>query len=190
MNNMKSASTASDLELIDFLQKGSRMAFTEIYNRYWDKLFNMAGHKLDHLEDAEEVVQDIFISLWHRRESLSISTTLNAYLAVSVKYRVIKFLDKQYQQKKYAGSLGPEKLLDNSTEQWLEFMEMKERLEKLVLKLPIKCQLVYRLSREDGASQKEIAESLNISEKTVEAHLAKAVQRIKTGINSYLLTLL
>ena len=187
MDNLK---TATDLDLIYSLQTGSRAAFTEIYNRYWDKLFSIAGHKLDRLEDAEEVVQDIFISLWNRREQLEITTTLNAYLAVSVKYRVIKVLTKQFHQKKYADQLAAQKVVDHSTEQWLEFMEMKGRLEKLVLELPEKCQLVYRMSREDGNSQKQIAAALNISEKTVEAHLAKAVQRIKTRINMYLMTLL
>lgn len=183
--------TATDIELTDSLQKGSRVAFTEIYNRYWDKLFSIAGHKLDHLEDAEEVVQDIFIALWNRRDRLNITKTLNSYLAVSVKYRVIKILDKQYHQKKYVDSCLDEQILcDNSTQQWLEFMELKERLENLVVKLPEKCKLVYKMSREDGSSHKEIALALNISEKTVEAHLAKATEKLRTGLNSYLMTLL
>jgi RNA polymerase sigma-70 factor (family 1) len=180
----------TDMELVATLKTGDKTAFAEIYNRYWDKLFSMAGHKLDHLEDAEEVVQNIFISLWNRRTTLNITSTLNSYLAVSVKYRVIKVLEKQYYQRKYTGSLSKEHKLDDSTQEWLEFTELKAQLEQLVKGLPDKCQLVYRMSREDGCSQKEIAGKLDISEKTVEAHLGKALKTIRSGLNIYISLLL
>jgi len=187
---MENYKVFSDIELVTALKKGDQAAFTEIYNRYWDKLFSMAGHKLDRLEDAEEVVQGIFVSLWNRRLDLAITTTLSAYLAVSTKYRVIKVLNKQFHQKKYAESLGSYGLLDDSTQEWLEFMELKGRLEVLVSGLPEKCQLVYRMSREQGFSQKQIARELDISEKTVEAHLGKATKKIRSSLNGFLILLL
>lgn len=180
----------TDAELVATLKTGDKNAFTEIYDRYWDKLFSMAGHKLDQLEDAEEVVQNIFISLWNRRTTLNITGTLNSYLAVSVKYRVIKVLEKQYNQKKYAHSLKKQQGLDDSTREWLEFTELKAQLEQLVKGLPDKCQLVYRMSREEGFSQKEIAGKLDISEKTVEAHLGKALKTIRSGLNAFISALL
>lgn len=180
----------TDIELVATLKTGDKTAFAEIYNRYWDKLFSIAGHKLDQLEDAEEVVQNIFISLWNRRETLEITSTLNSYLAVSVKYRVIKVLEKQYHQRKYTNSLGKRQSLDDSTQEWLEFTELKAQLEQLVKRLPDKCQLVYRMSRENGFSQKEIAGKLDISEKTVEAHLGKALKTIKSGLNTFISLLL
>lgn len=182
--------TLTDVELLRALKAGAQLAFAEIYDRYWDKLFSMAGHKLERLEDAEEVVQTIFISLWSRRETLNITSTLSSYLAVSVKYRVIKVLEKQYHQKKYTESLGKQWGLDDSTREWLEFTELKEQLEQLVKGLPDKCQLVYRMSREEGLSQKEIAGKLDVSEKTVEAHLGKALKTIRSGLNVFLMMLL
>ncbi|SMC53583.1 RNA polymerase sigma-70 factor [Pedobacter nyackensis] len=180
----------TDVELVATLKTDDKTAFAEIYDRYWDKLFSIAGHKLDQLEDAEEVVQNIFISLWNRRATLNITSTLNSYLAVSVKYRVIKVLEKQYHQRKYADSLGKQQGLDDSTQEWLEFTELKAQLERLVRELPDKCQLVYRMSREDGFSQKEIAGKLDISEKTVEAHLGKAIKTIRAGLNTFISMLL
>lgn len=182
--------TFTDMELIAALKMGDKIAFAEIYNRYWDKLFSIAGHKLDQLEDAEEVVQNIFISLWNRRLTLNITSSLNSYLAVSIKYRVIKVLEKQYHQRKYADTLQKQGLLDDSTQEWLEFIGLKDQLEQLVLELPEKCQLVYRMSREEGFSQKKIAEKLDISEKTVEAHLGKAIKKIRSGLNVFLMLLL
>lgn len=188
--DMEQYKNFTDIELVAILKSGDKIAFEEIYNRYWDKLFSIAGHKLDQLEDAEEVVQNIFISLWNRRETLNITSTLNSYLAVSVKYRVIKVLEKQYHQRKYTDSLGKLHKLDDSTQEWLEFTELKVQLEQLVRNLPDKCQLVYRMSRENGFSQKEIAGKLDISEKTVEAHLGKALKTIKSGLNIFIVMLL
>ena len=92
----------TDIDLVNSMSEGDESAFQEIYRRYWYKLYTVANRKSGSEEDAEEIVQDIFISLWNRRDSIQITTTLNAYLAVSVKYRVIKILAKRNQQSKYA----------------------------------------------------------------------------------------
>ncbi|WP_316814494.1 RNA polymerase sigma-70 factor [Pedobacter nyackensis] len=187
---MKDYNSYNESQLLSLLREGDHLAFTEIYNRYWKKLFTIAGHKLKSFEDAEEVVQNIFVTLWNRRADLYLTSTLGAYLAVSVKYRVIKMLDKQHNQQRYLDSLGSQALVDDSTADWLNFMELKQRLEKLVADLPDKCQLVYKMSRESGMSQKQIAAELNISEKTVEAHLGKATKTLKVGLNNFLMSLL
>lgn len=185
---MSSIADLSDFELLDLLRSGDRNAFCEIYNRYWEKVFTVAANKIRQCEEAEEIVQDIFISLWHRRHSIEITTSLNAYLAVSVKYRVIKILAKRHQYHKYADySLNFIPSSSNSTEELLEFDELKSRLEILVSNLPEKCRLVYKLSREQGLSQKQIAREYGISEKTVEAHIGKALKALRTGLGQLLL---
>jgi len=185
---MAALKSLSDRELTDLLTEGNERAFSEIYERYWKKLFTIAANKTASLEEAEEIVQDIFISLWERRYTIEITTTLGAYLAVSVKYKVIKILAKRSQHDKYTNynlTFVNEKV--NSTEEWLEFEELKSRLEALVSALPEKCQLVYRRSRDEGLSQKQIAEEFNISEKTVEAHIGKALKALRAGLGQILL---
>lgn len=169
-----------DNELLFLLQKGDEKAFSELYNRYWKKLFIVASHRVHHLEDAEEIVQDIFAALWRRRKSLNITGELSHYLSVSVKYRVIKTLDKYYRQQRYVHT-QPEQV-ENTTESILDFEELQSALAKYVKELPEKCQLVFRLSKEQGFSQKQIAEELSISEKTVEAHLGKAYKMLRTKL--------
>src|ERR1700712_841455 len=177
-----------DNELIILLSSNDMQAFTEIYNRYWKKLFSIAANKIHDLDDAEEIVQDIFVSLWKRRDKICSINTLSPYLAVSVKYRVIKLLDKQNNQQKYASySKDHISIADCSTEQWLEFEELKDRLMKYVEELPEKCRLVYQLSREAGYSQKMIAGEMGISEKTVEAHLGKALKTLRARLSHFLL---
>ena len=179
------------MELLDLLKSGDQAAFTEIYNRYWKKLFAIAGNKINDLDEAEEIVQDIFVALWKRRENLEITGSLSAYLAVSVKYRVIKLLDKRYYEQQYADhSRKVFSLLDDSTQEWLQFEELKTRLSELVADLPEKCRLVYQLSRDRGYSQKQIAEELGISEKTVEAHIGKALKSLRGGLNNFFTFLL
>lgn len=186
---MTAYSGFTDEELTALLKEGNHAAFTEIYRRYWKKLFFIAGKKLNCLTDAEEVVQNIFLSLWNRRETIIITTTLVAYLTVSVKYCILKILDKQYHQEKYAQSIA-KNVLDDSTQQWLEFLDLKEILDKYITELPEKCQLVFKMSRNQNMSQKQIAEELKISEKTVEAHLGKAIKTLRTKFNLFFLTLL
>lgn len=180
----------SDVQLTNLLKTGDHAAFTEIYNRYWKKMFVLAGQKLDDLDEAKEIVQQIFVRFWERRAELEIQGSLSAYLSVSVKYRIINALDMHYVRKNYMDNLSVTSEIDDSTQEWLDFEEIKERLAILVSDLPEKCRLVFLMSREQGLSQKQIAKELDISEKTVEAHLGKAIKTLKTGLSSLFLTLL
>lgn len=172
----------SDEKLLSLLKNSDEAAFTVIYDRYWQKLYTLAMCKVNSLETAEEIVQDIFCSLWLRRETLQIQVSLASYLVISVKYRVIKVLDKHYKQKSYINTLLQSNIADNSTQEHIFFNELKEQLDKYTLELPEKCRLVFQLSREKGHSQKQIADELQISEKTVEAHLSKALKHLRSRL--------
>ncbi|MHA4893559.1 RNA polymerase sigma-70 factor [Pedobacter sp. PWIIR3] len=182
----------SDHELTALMKQDDQVAFTEIYNRYWNKLFTAAANKIEDFQEAEDVVQQLFITIWNRREVLEITSSLQSYLSVAVKYRVLKALAKQYRQKNF-GDESAEKTLaeleDNSTQEWLEFQEIKERLNVLIDQLPEKTRTVYRMTREQGMTQKQVAEELDISEKTVEFHMSKALKNLKTGLKSFFITL-
>ncbi|MDN3549209.1 RNA polymerase sigma-70 factor [Mucilaginibacter aquaedulcis] len=185
---MYNYNTLNDIELINLLAIDDEKAFTEIYNRYWNRLFAIAFNKLRDLNEAEEIVQDIFVSLWKRRKVLEITDTLSAYLAVSVKYRVIKLLNKQNNQQQYIAHTGNVvSMCDDSTQQWIEFEELKNQLAVYVASLPEKCRLVYQMSRDQGFTHKKIASELGIAEKTVEAHLTKAVKILRARLSQILL---
>lgn len=188
---MEEYNTLTDIELLTLLAKSDQNAFTAIYNRYWEKMFALAARKVDDLHDAEEIVQEIFVSLWNKRENLQITSSFNNYLAVSVKYRVIKTLARQQIHKRFENSeMNNISILDNSTMEYLDFDELKSKLEHYVSELPEKCRLVYQLSREAGFSQKQIAEKMSISEKTVEAHLSKAIKTLRIRLNKFMLVAL
>lgn len=180
----------TDAELLLLLKQGDEPAFAELYKRYWKKLFAIAFNRLGSPEDAEEIVQDIFASLWRRRTTLKDDLTVGVYLSVSVKYRVIKTLGKHYLEKQYIDSLVACDQIDDSTQEWLAFDELREQLAASIARLPEKCRLVFQLSRDQGFSQKQIAAELGVSEKTVEAHLGKAFKILRTKLAGFIMTLL
>jgi RNA polymerase sigma-70 factor (family 1) len=173
----------TDAELVELLRTGNEGAFTALYDRYWKRLFSVAANKLQDLYAAEELVQDIFSDLWVRKETIELTGPLGAYLAVAMKYRIINYqvrLKRGRDYQHYAAKTLP--LLDDSTQEWLRFEELRDRLASLVAALPEKCRLTYRLSREQGLTQKEIARELGVSEKAVERNITRALKTLRSGL--------
>lgn len=170
--------------LLALLKEGDEAAFTELYNRYWDRLLVVAMHRLAEIEEAREIVQDIFYRLWKRRETLQLDYSLNTYLSVAVKYEVINRLAAKNRQKQFRTHIARNwQETAQETENYILFNELQKELASLVNALPEKCRIVYQMSREKGYSQKEIATELGIAEKTVEAHLSVAIRKLKTGLS-------
>ncbi|MDB4926131.1 MAG: polymerase sigma-70 factor [Mucilaginibacter sp.] len=177
----------TDDELVLFLKQGEAGSFNTIYGRYWDKLFDAAYKRLHNTEICEEIVQEIFIKLWEKRAVLKLTTGLQNYLYTAVKYNVIDHYRKQLLQDNFISANKHRSEQDNSTEDNIFVNDLKIHLENLINALPGKCKNVYELSRLQHKSNKEIAVLLNISEKTVEGHLTKALQHIRLGISDVLL---
>jgi len=173
----------SDEDLIELLKEGSTAAFEELYNRYWEKLYNSARKRLSEAEIAEELVQDFFTSLWLNREKLVIHSSFNSYVHSSIRYLVYNHYQKETVRRVYRENTQRVLALeDNSTQELLSLKELNKVLEEGVEKLPAKCRTVYELSRKEYKNNKEIASLLGISEKTVENHLTKALRNIRLSL--------
>jgi RNA polymerase sigma-70 factor (ECF subfamily) len=175
----------TDLELIDLLKKDDQRAMTEIIARYWQRMLAVAINRLDNQEEAEECVQDVFIRFWQIREKLELKYTLYTYLSAAVRYRIYNLLDHQHRKSLFTQPLTAE--IDISSGEFhadshLLEKELLERISGYVDQLPEKCRIVYKMSREEGLSNEQIAEELKIAEKTVEAHLTKAVKNISENL--------
>ena len=183
MNNYH---TFNDQELVSLLKTGDRQAFTTLFNRYWEKMVIVAYVKLQSAPDAEEVVQELFVDIWNRRASINIQHTFHTYISGALKYKIYTFLAKRQQAQTQARSLVADDTCNN-TEEWLNYEALREDLEKAVLQLPEKCRLVFRLSREKGLSNREIADNLSISPKPVEKHLTKALVHLHATFKNFFL---
>lgn len=163
-------------------------AFEEIYNRYWNKLYSAAYKRVQSKEVSEELVQDLFTSLWLNRKTVNVHTSLAAYLFTSVRYLVLNHVQKEMVRASYKESLQLNRV-DNSTEETVLLNDLVLNLNAAVEQLPVKCKSVFELSRKEYKSNKEIAAELGISEKTVENQLTKALRRLRLGLNSLLFSL-
>lgn len=182
---MVSLSEHSENELAGLLKTGSEGAFSEIYNRYWDKLYVVARKRLDSAFEGEEIVQEIFCNLWRKRETFQLDKGFNNYFSVAVKFEVINRLQKKERLQNLEKNLSFQLTeFDDTTAKQVDFNELKAQIELTVKQLPEKCQIVFRLKHEEGLSQKQIATQLDVSEKTVEAHLSKARKAIKDQFGS------
>jgi RNA polymerase sigma-70 factor (ECF subfamily) len=175
--------TTTDHELIVLITQDNREAFTVLYQRYWDKVFAVAVHRLGDIHEAEEVVQEIFLSLWARRNSLQLTHGLATYLSVAVKYKVINHLARQHRRQLHLDELvNTVPVTLNNTTEWLNEKELRTQLDKCIDSLPEKCRIVFLLSREENKTYAEIATELNISQKTVEAHMSKALSTLRQSL--------
>lgn len=144
-------------------------------------MFYLAGKKLRDLTEAESVVQDVFLDLWERRKTLAVEKLEN-YLSVAVKYRVLNLLARRQKEREIVNTqhiLTPGS--EPSPEEWMTAEEIQTWLHSIAQTLPEKCRIVYHL-RDQGLSQREIAEKMGISVKTVQAHIGKAIRTLRTGI--------
>jgi len=171
----------TDDELLVKLGESKQQALITLYNRYWDKLFVAAGNLLDSAEEAEECVQNVFVGLWKRRESLQLTHKLSTYLATAIKYQALTALARRKREREYL--LDPENIPEPietvSPENELFAKELKQRIEAHISELPPQCQLVFRMSREQDKPVKTIARELGLSENTVKMHLKNANRKLR-----------
>lgn len=167
-----------DERLVALLRDNDEEAFEEIYHRYWDKLLAIGYAHARNKELAEEIVQDVLLSLWKRRHEMEIDRPA-AWLATAVKFSVFKSLSKENRRKDLLQQNNNEDPTASFDEDIIQAKFFKEYVDGLVAGLPEQCRLVFVYSRDHQLSNKEIAERLNLSPKTVESHLTKALKTLR-----------
>ncbi|WP_418360825.1 sigma-70 family RNA polymerase sigma factor [Sphingobacterium detergens] len=173
----------SDEQLVIQLCADNPDALTEIFHRYWRKLIAIAYSHLGDQDEAEEAVQIVFIKLWDRRIDVDIKVLPN-YLATAVKYAVYSMIQRE-NRKKEIGQLylSHTSQLDDGEEK-IYSLFLDQYVNGIVEQLPERCKLVFKFSRKEGKSIPEIAKAMNIAEKTVEAHLTKALNKIRHSLKA------
>lgn len=174
----------SDEKLVELLYSDDGKAFEEIYTRYWSKLYVHLLRRVDDEEAAREIIQDVFVELWVCRHSRKIHTSLNGYLYKAIQYRALNHMKKQWVIERHSATVrtGADEGR-NTTEETFQFEELYHRVNELCAELPPQCRRVFELSRKDYKTNREIAAELNISEKTVEFHLTKALRYLRAHLS-------
>lgn len=183
----------TDQELLERLRLSDEAALSEIYERYWDKLFVVSANRMGDGLEAEECVQDVFHKLWLMRETLSLERDdLGAYLAVAVRNQVFNRRLKLHRERLRASGYDPTDVGYPSPETELMARELEARIDSAIKRLPKQCRIVFEMRRKDGKTMKQIAEELHISENTVKYHLKKANRSLRQdlGMHAALLPIL
>lgn len=166
--------------LFRLLCEGDKDAFDQIYSLYWKRLFLYVVKVIRDSEAAEDIVQEIFVSLWLRRLEITEQRTLSGYLFTAARFKGISYVQDQLKKGKHADSL-----LDhfNASQDGLDDLmaakELNSIIDKEIEKLPPKMRDVFVLSRRDQLSHKEISEKLQISDKTVKKQINNALKHFK-----------
>lgn len=175
----------TDEQLVNLIVEDNKNAFEEVYRRYWYKLFGVAYHEIGTREEAEELVHDLFESLWNRRHQLNIRL-LSAYLVVSIKHLTTNYIKSQITNRKFQEYLIFNEIRQShATEEVVHFLELSDAVEEAMKKLPEKTCEVFKMSRFENQSVKEIAIQLNLSEKAVEYHITKSLKLLRENLKAY-----
>lgn len=169
--------------------KITQSEFQEIYHRHFKALCLVSFHCLKNRDEAEDVVQQVFLDFYENIETKTIRGDLYSYLKKAVYYKSIDVIKREKSKYKYFESLSEADQV-NHMENLFDRTELEKTIYKIVDELPEQCQTVFIKSRYEGKSNKEIADEYNISVRTVEAHIFKALKRLKVALKDYLLHLL
>lgn len=172
------------------LKSGDEKIFKMVMDTWYTQLFNFANGYLLNEENSKEVVQDVFLQLWDNRKKLAENTVINAYLFTLTRNRCIDIIrrerlllqfrtDKQAEYDRLTEGFHAlsDTILDN-----IFASELQEEIDQLINSLPEQCRKVFILSRSNGLKNREISDILNLSLKTVESHMTKALKTIRNSL--------
>lgn len=161
-------------------------SFEQVYKAYAPELIGYAARRLESLSEAEDIVQDVFADLWHKKEELLITHSLRAYLYGAVRYKVIDHIRRHVQRSYYADmvrSLHTEE--DNATFDHIVYKDLHGLIEAEIGKLPARTKEVFRMSRHGHLSVSEIADTLQVSDQTVKNQLTTALKRLRPSFSKF-----
>ena len=182
----------SEKQLIKNLVKGDAFSFDEIFKRYNDKIYAFSFSNLKNQHDAEEVVQEVFLTLWKDRAKLKVLKSLDAWI-FAICYNIIRKHFRNFaRERKHLEKYSETALsYSTSTNIEVEYNDLLEKAEVIIEQLPRQQKTVFLLSKKEGLSNTEISNKLNITKKTVENHLTRSKAFLKKAfVDERLLSLL
>lgn len=169
-------------------QNNTEAGFELLFRRYYKVLCNHTLRFVWSKEIASDIVTEVFISLWKSGKINEIEKSYGTYLFKAVRNRSYNYLNREFNKTVPLDETTNPSIDSQSPEKIILFDELQFRLEKAIDSLPTQCKKVFMLNRLDGRKNNDIAQELNISAKTVEMHLTRALKHLKSALSSYLLT--
>ncbi len=183
---MKQSGAREESFILQKMIGGDEYAFKYFFDTYYDDLCNFANGYLRDEALSEEIVQDIFVYFWEKRDSLHLTGSIKSYLFAASKNKTLNYLRNLKNQNRIIKELIPgSEPVTGSTDEYLELEELKRIIEEAIEILPPKCKAIWCLSRDQNKTNNEIATELGITVKTVENQMTIAIRKIKEFLLPY-----
>jgi len=176
----------NDTSAFERVKNHDKQAFEMLFKKYYLRLCHFAFQYANSMSDAEELVQELFVSIWENRSTIQISTSFKSYLYQSVKNRGLNTVRNKKRRNAHLQILEKPSEQPSAADRNIAVKDINERLFNALELLPPKCQRIFQMSRLEGLKHKEIAEKMNIKEKTVENQIGIALRKLKKHFADYL----
>lgn len=177
--------TEKDKNLWKAIQNGDIKVFEDLFRQLYPALCGYANKILHDADQAEEIVQEIFYTLWKRKATMLINVSLKSYLYKSAYHKCLHYIEHQKVVTKYVSNFEHLNSSSYKPEDAIQTSEMYTLYKKTLYDLPERCREIFQMSRKYGLKYHEIAEKLSISIKTVEANMGKALKAFKSSLAEY-----
>jgi RNA polymerase sigma-70 factor, ECF subfamily len=171
-------------ELIGRLKNNDKSALDEIFNYYYPRLYNFSKRILKIEDEIDDILQDVFLKIWLHRNKINNPETFNSFIFTITRNALLNLIRSNVNNQAFKEEFS-RRIISSEyvTQNQIEYNEIKTAIDQIVSRLPEKRQKVFLLSRNEGLSNKEIAQKLNISEKTVEDHITHSIRFLKKSLS-------
>ncbi len=180
----------NELIILAKIKEGDIKAFEEVFRRYYSPLCWYAAGITGNMESAEEIVEELFYTLWKNKEQLQIFQSLKSYLYRSVRNEAVQYCEHQEVRERYCTAVRTEGELETppDPQREMEYKELQALIQQVLDKLPVRRREIFHMHRKQGLKYAEIALSLSLSVKTVEAEMTKVLRTLRSEIDKYIQT--
>jgi RNA polymerase sigma-70 factor, ECF subfamily len=183
---MKEQVIYSDEELMQEIKADNMFAFDILYNKYCKRVYKFAFSILKSAEEAENLVQDVFLNLWENRNNVVKNSSIKSYVFTITYNSSISILRKKVRESEYVEYLKSlQEGIEEPVDTGYEYQELTNKLEKIINELPQRQKEVYLMHRIEGLKYMEIAKILKISVNTIENHISRALKTIRERLDNY-----
>lgn len=183
--------SASEALLIQQMKDGNQAAFEKLFYEHYEMLCRFGFKWIQDSDQVEEIVQEAFVGIWEKRDALNITGSFRSYLFSTIRNACLNYIKHMKVRNEHQSHvLASSNANLDSADRLLEASELQSAINRAVEELPERCRAVFKLSREEGKKYSEIAQELDISIKTVENQMGKALKTLRAELKDYLTILI
>jgi RNA polymerase sigma-70 factor (ECF subfamily) len=172
-------------QIVNSIQTGKIEDFEALFKQYYAPLVVYACKYVSDADLAREIVQDFFVKFYEKRHSFTIDVSLKSYLYRSVYHCCLNFINQRNMQDRHIRNIDLERDEEDNLENEIYTVELQQKIFDIIESLPAKCRRIFKMNRLEGLKNEEIAKQLNLSKRTVETQISKALKILRNKLSGY-----